>query len=183
MNPKDQLPIEEMSRVERYCTSCGEGFLGYLSHAVCRVCEEAGFQGNEVESPPAGVPPVEVSGPIETPDPDMDFDYTDEDVARARVVYGELQPHLESALNDAFIDGYKKGRASRGSDTREPSELSKRIAAAINELSRENHSDTPDFILGEGLEDILLIIEQVVKRRDVWYGRDSTCQNARSVSE
>jgi len=177
MNPKDQLPLAGKPREERHCASCGEGFLGYPDQSICKVCVEAGFEG-EV-NPPVGEPVIE---PItETPSPEpseakYDFDYSDEDVARARAVFGELQPHLENALNNAFMDGYRKGRDSRGADTREPSELSKRITAVINELRgvhRENNSDTPDFILGEGLEDVLAILEQVIERREVWYGRKS----------
>lgn len=41
----------------------------------------------------------------------------------------------------------------------------------INSHSRENGSDTPDFILAEYLHDCLDAWDRAVKRREKWYGR------------
>lgn len=177
MNPKDQTPVAGKGRYERHCTSCGEPFLGYAETPICKVCEDAGFEG-EV-TPPVGEPDIQSNENIDVPSPVQseereDIQFDESDTARAMAVYGGLQPHIEDALNQAWQDGYAKGRASRGADIREPSELSKKISEAINALSRENKSDTPDFILGEGLEDILTVLEQIIERRETWYGRKST---------
>ncbi len=41
----------------------------------------------------------------------------------------------------------------------------------INRYSKENGSDTPDFILAEYLNGCIEIFDKTVKRRDEWYGR------------
>lgn len=40
----------------------------------------------------------------------------------------------------------------------------------INKKSRENTSNTPDFILGEYLMNCLESFEKAIKSRDSWYG-------------
>lgn len=47
-------------------------------------------------------------------------------------------------------------------------ELKKVIEDAINKASRENESDTPDYILAEYLMDCLIAFETAVKSRDAW---------------
>lgn len=49
-------------------------------------------------------------------------------------------------------------------------DLEKEIAALINKVSREQDSDTPDFILAEYLMACLSAFEVGVNRRDGWYG-------------
>ena len=44
------------------------------------------------------------------------------------------------------------------------------IRDAINRSSKENGSDTPDFILAEYLNDCLEAFDKAVKQRDGWYG-------------
>ena len=48
-------------------------------------------------------------------------------------------------------------------------DLQTRITAQLNEVSREQDSDTPDFILAEYLIACLDAFEVAVNRRDVWY--------------
>jgi hypothetical protein len=50
-------------------------------------------------------------------------------------------------------------------------ELVTEIAAVLNRHSRENRSDTPDFLLAEYLVDALEAFERVVVMRESWYGR------------
>lgn len=45
------------------------------------------------------------------------------------------------------------------------------IASAINRVSAENGSDTPDFVLAEYLVDCLSAFDKAVSRRERWYGR------------
>jgi hypothetical protein len=40
----------------------------------------------------------------------------------------------------------------------------------INSASRENESNTPDFILATYLYECLLSFEQAILTRDTWYG-------------
>lgn len=40
----------------------------------------------------------------------------------------------------------------------------------INSVSRENTSNTPDFILAEYIESCLHAFEYATQRRDMWYG-------------
>ena len=48
--------------------------------------------------------------------------------------------------------------------------LIKDFATAINKVSAENRSNTPDFILAYYLADCLEIFDRGVKIRDEWYG-------------
>lgn len=51
------------------------------------------------------------------------------------------------------------------------SDLQKEIETAINRVSRENESNTPDFILAEFLMLCLQAFEHTSKLREAWYGR------------
>lgn len=44
------------------------------------------------------------------------------------------------------------------------------LASAVNRCSRENVSNTPDFILAEFMERCLQAFEAASKRREDWYG-------------
>ena len=45
------------------------------------------------------------------------------------------------------------------------SDLSKQLAAVLNRASRENVSNTPDFLLGDYLEKALEAYEELIKKR------------------
>lgn len=51
-------------------------------------------------------------------------------------------------------------------------ELTNRIAHAINCESRENGSNTPDFILASYLVQCLETYEAATNAREKWYGRE-----------
>jgi hypothetical protein len=51
-------------------------------------------------------------------------------------------------------------------------QLRKEIAAAINRVSAENGSNTPDFILAEYLTDCLVAFDKAVKAKEKWYGKE-----------
>ena len=46
----------------------------------------------------------------------------------------------------------------------------KELEDLINSYSKENGSDTPDFILAEYLDDCLTFFDKAVSRRTKWYG-------------
>jgi len=48
----------------------------------------------------------------------------------------------------------------------------KRLEMLINEFSKENGSDTPDFILAEYMQDCLVAFDKAVISREKWYGRN-----------
>lgn len=52
----------------------------------------------------------------------------------------------------------------------EPVALAKALASAVNSVSAENGSDTPDFILGDFLAAQLEAFNNAVHRRSQWYG-------------
>lgn len=43
----------------------------------------------------------------------------------------------------------------------------------INRYSRENESNTPDFILAQYLEGCLAAFTTATQQRETWYGRDA----------
>lgn len=49
------------------------------------------------------------------------------------------------------------------------SELARELGAVLNRASRENESNTPDFLLAEYLLGCLEAGEKLIKKRDVWY--------------
>ena len=53
-------------------------------------------------------------------------------------------------------------------------ELKKEIETLINKYSRENISDTPDFVLAQFLLDSLKAYEQATQQREAWYGNPRT---------
>ena len=52
-------------------------------------------------------------------------------------------------------------------------EFIKDLEDVINRHSRENGSDTPDFILAEFLAFILEVFNRTSRQRDKWHGFDS----------
>ena len=53
----------------------------------------------------------------------------------------------------------------------EESQFQKELAALINTYSKENDSDTPDFILARYLNAVLDNFNAAVMDREQWYGR------------
>ena len=45
------------------------------------------------------------------------------------------------------------------------------LAELINRHSKENNSDTPDFMLAEYLKDCLKAADHLINKRENWYGR------------
>ena len=52
------------------------------------------------------------------------------------------------------------------------SKFRKELESLINHNSKENGSDTPDFILAEYLNDCLIAFDKATKSRTKWYGKD-----------
>ena len=60
--------------------------------------------------------------------------------------------------------------------------LKRRIIESINMFSRENVSNTPDFILAGFLMSCLSAFEQCSNARENWYGKHLTIQSVSSLS-
>jgi len=52
-------------------------------------------------------------------------------------------------------------------------EFEKELQTAINRCSRENESNTPDFILAQYLVACLAAWNTATQQRETWYGRDA----------
>lgn len=52
----------------------------------------------------------------------------------------------------------------------EPGDLARKLSSLLNSYSRENASNTPDFILAAYMLDCLTAGEALIRRRDRWYG-------------
>lgn len=46
----------------------------------------------------------------------------------------------------------------------------KELASVINRFSKENYSDTPDFILAQYMRDCLLAFNSAIEKRRIWWG-------------
>jgi hypothetical protein len=64
-------------------------------------------------------------------------------------------------------------------DPEQWTEFYKELEAVINKYSKENQSDTPDFILAEYLRDCLHAYNAAVVAREKWYGRK--CGNGAAI--
>ena len=53
-----------------------------------------------------------------------------------------------------------------------PDEFKKELEQLINKFSKENGSNTPDFILAEYLANCLFIFDTAVNRREIWFGHE-----------
>lgn len=74
---------------------------------------------------------------------------------------------MDTALAEAFADILDDEWG-----TNKVQDLANEIAVVLNKFSRENASNTPDFILAEFLHGCLESFERATKRRDCWYGRE-----------
>lgn len=54
---------------------------------------------------------------------------------------------------------------------RQPSVFEQELAILINKHSRENGSNTPDYILAAFLNDMLHLFDNTMSVREEWYGR------------
>lgn len=52
----------------------------------------------------------------------------------------------------------------------QPESFEKKLENLINEYSKENGSDTPDFLLAEYLSDCLYNYNKTIRARDKWFG-------------
>lgn len=57
------------------------------------------------------------------------------------------------------------------------------LAELINKYSRENGSNTPDFILAQYLADCLNAFDAMVNAREGWYGRDNAAPCTGRIEE
>lgn len=64
----------------------------------------------------------------------------------------------------------------------ENSPLERELMHVINKHSRENGSNTPDFVLGEYLLDCLIAYEKAVKARTLWHQFDDPEEYIRAVA-
>ena len=53
----------------------------------------------------------------------------------------------------------------------EEASLRQEISAVLNKYSKENGSNTPDFVLADYLMNCLTAFDKAIKDRDQWYGR------------
>jgi len=56
------------------------------------------------------------------------------------------------------------------------------IACAINNVSAENGSDTPDYILAEFLVGCLFAFDEATRTRDEWHGFNPRSKDAEATS-
>lgn len=54
----------------------------------------------------------------------------------------------------------------------EENEFREKLENLINQHSKENGSNTPDFILADYLQDCLTAFDKAVKSREKWYNRE-----------
>ena len=63
------------------------------------------------------------------------------------------------------------------------SELERELGRLLNRYSRENLSDTPDYLLAHFLMACLEAFETTVRLREIWWGRPEPPQHLASDAE
>jgi hypothetical protein len=61
------------------------------------------------------------------------------------------------------------------------SEFNVELRALLNRFSKENGSDTPDYILAYFLEGVLKVYDETLQMREKWYGREKEALSNLSV--
>lgn len=68
--------------------------------------------------------------------------------------------------------------------TGRPAIFGEDLRVAINSHSRENYSNTPDYLLRDFMLQALQALEDTIRERDLWYGiKPSPAECGRSMSD
>jgi len=78
----------------------------------------------------------------------------------------ELPDELPDRVAPTLADNTEGTRVGMGRDE----STARALASAVNRMSEENGSNTPDFILGNFLTDALAAFHEATRRREQWYG-------------
>jgi hypothetical protein len=144
-----------------------------------------GLQRETVALPVPDTPPAPEGANVHGIGPDTDADTLDLQVSEAQETFDKYSAAAKTALRDAMEEAWEQGYQARKREEVETStpegvpprggdSFNEGIRALINCASRENMSDTPDFILADAMEDFLLLVEQVIKRRRKWHGQKTS---------
>jgi hypothetical protein len=83
---------------------------------------------------------------------------------------------LSKKQKRVLVDDWRRKQSQAAESTNEPvpedTRLRDDIESAINRVSAENGSNTPDFILAQYLIDCLAAYDRAVMAREKWYGRE-----------
>lgn len=95
----------------------------------------------------------------------------------------EANRYVARFIRDKYINHQRKDSGGRLScEAGNPSEIEtdgtfqSRLKGTINTFSKENGSDTPDFILAQFLVDCLTVFDKAVKKRSGWYTSTSVIE-------
>lgn len=138
---------------KNYCCACGEHFLAGKERAICNECA---VEGKEEADP--------LENPFDDPNLKEVIDLPKKSIPEihAAVVAAHGEPNTETEAPPVAPPLPAEPVEERPSFNKELSNL-------INRHSRENFSNTPDFILADFLEDSLLLLEQTITRRREWH--------------
>ena len=104
-------------------------------------------------------------------------DSPDEIVAKGHA----LLDKIGNPAPDGFIATLSETEDSPEEKPERYSKFQKELESLINRYSMENHSDTPDFILAQFLTEQLKVFDQIVARRDKWYGHPTLQDKLRTA--
>lgn len=99
-------------------------------------------------------------------------------IGRAWCAPGNEHKEVDATLGQAIADEIRAVLYPAGIDN-----FSSELARVINANSRENGSDTPDFILAGFLVDVLLAWDRAMQRRTEWYGSKAVDDGATVVGQ
>lgn len=71
------------------------------------------------------------------------------------------------------MQSYESSSADSGIEQDREFAFVEGLRALINNYSKENASNTPDFIIAQYLDNCLLALNQAIQQRETWYGRDA----------
>ncbi len=79
---------------------------------------------------------------------------------------------MNKGYAEQFPDGMDEFTQNMISELEKPKTFYEELRSLINRHSRENESNTPDFILAEYMQECLASFEKASRAREKWYGKE-----------
>ncbi len=91
----------------------------------------------------------------------------------------EILSAMKEAVQKAVAEIFNQKNTPMSGDSQKPT-FEQAIAAVINSYSKENESDTPDYILAQYVSNCLEAYKKAIMLRDSWFGVDMWAEDKRS---
>ena len=88
-----------------------------------------------------------------------------------------------SNLPESYSKSVRSDNQDRVREERIDPTFEEALQRIINQYSKENGSNTPDFLLARYLNNCLLVFNSMIQAREAWYGRDSHPDESKDLTQ